>query len=208
MSRYIYTIGYSAFKVKDFISQLKKYNINCLIDVRSVPVASEFYYDYNKDIIKNILKQNKIYYRNYSEEFGARQKDLKFYTNGQMDFRKFVKSEQFLSGVNKIKKGMELGYNFALMCSEKDPINCHRSILVAKGMRDLGFKPLHILANGSIQTQEDIDRRLLEMYFPDYLQCNLFESFNESVKIEEVYLLQNKKIGYKLSENNELKVAV
>ena len=78
MNNIVYTIGYTAFAIEDFIKQLKNYNIKCIIDVRSVPIASEFYKDYSKNVLEPILKKNNIYYRNYVNEFGARQENDKY----------------------------------------------------------------------------------------------------------------------------------
>lgn len=200
MGDVIYTIGYTSFSIDDFLLQLKLYNIHCLIDVRSNPVASEYYQIYSKNTLEPILNKNKIYYRNYAREFGARQTDLLFYSNNQLDFQKFVNSQNFIDGVEKIKKGMALGYNFVLMCAEKDPINCHRAIMVGKGLRDQGLSVNHILSDKSIITQNDIETRLLNLYFPNRSQLSLFECKNDEILLEEAYALQNKKIGYKIEE--------
>ena len=67
------------------------------MDVRSSPYSS--YYDaYNKENIEVALKKAGIYYRNYAREFGARQENPDFYTNGILDFRKFTNSQQFADG--------------------------------------------------------------------------------------------------------------
>ena len=119
----IYTIGYTAFSIDEFINILKKYNITCIIDVRSSPF-SQFYQDYNKPVLKERLKKENIEYRNYVDEFGARQNEMTYYhSDGYLDFNKFLKSENFKLGVNKIEKGIKLGYSFCLMCAETDPIN-------------------------------------------------------------------------------------
>ena len=127
----IYTIGYSGFKIDDFVKTLKENGVSVVIDVRSLPY-SQFYSDYNKENLSRILEVSKIYYRNYVAEFGARQENRDFYPNGYLDFEMFARSEVFLSGFEKIKKSMQKGFVIALMCSEKDPIKCHRTILVAK----------------------------------------------------------------------------
>ncbi len=200
MEYVIYTIGYTSFSIEDFILQLQLYNIHCLIDVRSNPIASEYYQIYSRNTLELILNKNKIYYRNYAREFGARQTDLSFYSNNQVDFRKFINSPNFIDGVEKIKKGIALGYNFALMCAEKDPINCHRAIMVGKGLKENGLSVKHILCDKSIITQQDIENRLLNLYFPKRSQLSFFESKNDETMLEEAYNLQNKKIGYKIEE--------
>lgn len=198
MDRLIYTIGYSAFaNIDDFLNQLKEYHINVLIDVRSVPVASEFYQMYSNSYLNPYLKQNNIIYRNYSKEFGARQENIEYYENGYLNFNKFIKSNIFYSGIDKIDQGINLGYKFVLMCAEKDPIMCHRTIMVARGFKNHGYKIKHILADGSTKTQEDIEKQLVDLYFPNRQQLSLFEhkTFNEYV--EEAYQKQNEKIGFK-----------
>ena len=136
----IYTIGYTAFNINEFIEILKKYNISCVIDVRSSPV-SQYYPDYNKDVLERVLKSSGIYYRNYIEEFGARQNDKSYYTkDGYLDFKKFAKSEAFKKGIRKITDSMVQGYTFVLMCAEKDPINCHRNIMVASEFFKIGYE--------------------------------------------------------------------
>ena len=196
----IFTIGYAGFSIKNFIETLKKYKISCLIDVRSLP-KSAYYKDYDMKNLSAILKKNKIIYRNYAKEFGARQTDKKFYTNGALDFEKFSESEQFNSGIKKILKGMELGYKFALMCAEKNPENCHRNILVAKKFYELGYIVKNILSDGNFITQDDVEKILLDKYFPNRNQLSLFEEIFEDEMVKQSYKKQSLEIAYRGDEN-------
>ena len=199
MSGNIYSIGYTSFEINSFIDIIKEHDISCVVDVRSNPVASEYYQIYSRTSLEKILNSKNIYYRNYALEFGARQVDYSLYKEfGYLDFDRFIKTPNFLLGINKIKKGLELGYNFVLMCAEKDPINCHRAIMVAKGFKENGIIVDHIMADNSIQSQIDIEQRLLNMYFPQRGQQNLFEEKTEEDYIKEAYRVQNSKIGYKI----------
>ena len=205
MSKYIFTIGYSGFSIEEFIKSLKQYNIKVVIDVRS-SAYSERYPDYNKPNIENILKANRIYYRNYVTEFGARQDDLSFYNeDGYLDFEKFSKSEQFQLGIKKICNSIEQGYQVALMCAEIKPIQCHRTILVARTFHAKGFKVIHIIPGGKYITQNQVEDELLNTYFPQRGQLSLFSSSNitDEECICEAYRLQNKKIGYRKEDDSE-----
>ena len=199
----IFTIGYAGFEIKDFIRALKEYHINSLIDVRSSPF-SKVHSNYNKPILYKTLQENEIIYRNYSREFGARQNDKKYYPNGYLDFSMFTRSKMFIEGMQKIIKAIPLGYRFVLMCSEKDPITCHRTIMVSKAFFDNGVSINHILSDGCIITQSDIETRLLDMYYPDRDQLTLF---GEQLSIEEMikncYRFQNEKIGYRIDNDEE-----
>lgn len=203
--RVIYTIGYSGFSIKDFIDTLKKHSINCIIDVRSSPY-SKFYHEYDKEVLEKTLKDNNILYRNYDKEFGARQKDKKYYTDNVLDFDKFTSSNQFLDGVNKINNGVDKGYTFALMCAEKDPIDCHRSIMLGKGFCQNKYKVVHIISKQTVELQEELERRLVDVYFPNRFQLNLFEfEMSEKEMVKQAYRKRNRDIGYcdKTEEENE-----
>jgi uncharacterized protein (DUF488 family) len=181
MKKTIYTIGYSAYKSEDFTNEIKQRNINVVIDVRSQPY-SRYRSEYNKEAIEELLKSNNINYRNLSLEFGARQTNRKYYTDGKLDFEKFAVSEIFSQGIEKIKAASSLGYIIALMCAEKEPEKCHRTILVARALRDNGFEIRHIVPGQSVYTQEDLEQKLLEQYFSDREQVSLFD---ENIKSEE-----------------------
>jgi uncharacterized protein (DUF488 family) len=198
----IYTIGYSCFKIDDFISVLKKYKINSLIDVRSNP-NSKFYEDYNQSNLEKILKSHRIIYRNYKDEFGARQENQEYYKKGYLDFKEYTKSNSFLDGVRKIEEGMNLNYIFAFMCAEKDPSFCHRNIMVARVFHELGYNIKNILADGSFESQESIEQRLVDQYFPNRNQMSLFsDDLSWEDMVSKSYEYRNSEIGYKL-DNEE-----
>lgn len=197
----VYTIGYTAFPEKEnLLDALKSYGIKCLIDVRSYPVASEHYQFYSRATLEPFLKENGILYRNYAKEFGARQENPKYYMinniDGQsvrcVDFERFTNGIEFEEGVTKITKGLDLGYSFVLMCAEKDPIDCHRAIMISRALSLRGFSVYHILHNKKLETQENLDDRLLQRYKyqPSFLQTR-------EEQLKEAYRQRNKEIGYK-----------
>lgn len=194
----IYTIGYSGFSIDEFISVLIDKRITCLIDVRSSPY-SKFHSQYDKDSIMGILKENNIIYRNYNKEFGARQTERTYYSkDGVLDFDKYTESVIFKDGCNKLLSGIENGYVFCLMCAEKDPINCHRSIMIGKALRKIGFNVMHIMPENLIINQQELENKLLNTYFPDRFQTSLFgENKSDDELIQEAYLKKNIEIGFR-----------
>ncbi|MDD6941417.1 MAG: DUF488 domain-containing protein [Bacilli bacterium] len=196
----VFTIGYTSYKIERFIEILKKNNISCLIDVRSIPRSSR-YKDFDDNNLTSLLKNYGIIYRNYKKEFGARQVNLEFYNKkGFLDFNVFSKSKQFNAGIDKIKKAQEMGHVVCLMCAEKDPINCHRAILITRYLDKEGFNIKHILANDEICDQKDIDRRLLDKYYPNRNQLSLFSENNltDEESLDNAYKLRNEEIGFKI----------
>ncbi len=203
----IFTIGHSAYSIELFISLLNRYQINCIADVRSVPY-SQYTPQYNMNDLKGALKSHGIIYVYFGKELGARREERELYTpEGYLDFEKVSKNIVFQSAVERIQKGIDKGINIALMCTEKDPIDCHRSIMVARQFHENKYKVGNILTDGSLQSQDDIEQRLLDLYFPDRIQPNLFETgetINELDLIVNAYRLRNKEIGYYLNRRENV----
>ena len=93
------------------------------------------------------------------------------------------------------------------MCTEKDPIDCHRAIMVARAFSLRGIDVKHILPNGKYQTQQELDERLLDKYFPDRAQLSIFNydkviSAEENIKL--AYRERNKEIGYHLQHRERV----
>lgn len=206
MENTIFTIGHSNLNIENFINLLKEYDINCIVDVRSTPY-SKFHSQFNRENIKSELKKNGIYYIFMGEELGARRNDRSLYTiKGYLDFEKTVKSSKFLKGVSRIKEGLSKGFNIALMCSEKNPMECHRSIMIARYFSDNNFMVKHILDKGEILTQEEIAKKLVDKYFPNRDQISLLPEEN-IIDYEELvrrsYRQRNEEIGYVIESEGE-----
>lgn len=192
----IYTIGHSRHNIEDFIKLLQMNDINCICDVRSMPY-SKFAEQFNQKNLKDELKKNNIEYLFFGDEFGARRKEPDLYTNGKVDFEKVACDSKFINGIKRIEKGVIKGYKIALMCAEKDPIECHRTILVARNLDLNGFEVNHILDDGSIISQKEIDQRLLKKHFPKRNQISIFDE-NETIDyLKEAYKIANQSIGFK-----------
>lgn len=116
-----------------------------------------------------------------------------------MDFEKVAQSERFNIGVKNVILGLEQNNNIALMCTEKDPIDCHRAILVARAFELRGIEVNHILSDGTLQNQRKLDERLLDMYFPEREQLSIF-NYNDIPDDDEyitrAYRKRNEEIGY------------
>lgn len=206
MSRILYTIGHSQHDVEYFIDMLRKYDINYVLDVRSTPY-SQFAENYNRENIRAILKKAGIEYSFMGSYFGARPENRILYSkDGYLDFEKARNSVKFQNGVNNVIKGIGEGNNITLMCTEKDPIECHRAIMVARTFFERGVDVQHILADSSLQSHDVLNQRLINMYFPDRYQMSLFVSENKSDKecLEDAYRIHNKKIGYHLDVSQPL----
>jgi len=96
---------------------------------------------------------------------------------------------------------MEQGYTFALLCAEKEPICCHRTILVAKAFFERGYNVVHLLANGKAVTQQEVNAQLIEKYYPNRDQLTFFNTVqDDDTLLKTAYRKQNAEIGYRLEE--------
>ena len=184
----LYTIGHSTHAAAHFIDLLKQHDIDAVCDVRSHPY-SRYNPQYNRECISKEIKANGIAYIFLGKELGARSDNADCYANGKIEFAKLQNDPLFQQGLARLRKGMK-NHTIVLMCAEKDPVICHRTILVARQLRrECTVK--HILQDGRIETNEEAEQRLMALL---KIQPDLIRDANQC--IEDAYNLQGKKIAY------------
>lgn len=195
----VYTIGHSDLKIESFIEHLIQHNINAIADVRSSPY-SRMQPQFNRESLKRVLQQNNITYVFLGKELGARSEQPECYRNGKVQFDILAKQPIFLQGLDRIMKGIEK-HNVALMCAERDPLNCHRTILVSRQLHNCGITVKHILYDGNIELHSSVERRLLESL--NIYEDDLFVSRSEL--ISNAYTKWGERIAYvaESSDNEE-----
>ena len=155
----VYTIGHSNYQIRDFVGLLLTYSIDIIVDVRSAPY-SKYCPQFNKEVIQNSLNNAGIKYLFLGKELGARPSDLSCYHGGRVQFDLLRKAVFFKKGIEKLKDEMSQGYALALMCSEKNPIDCHRTILISRVLKEHGLEVKHILNATEIIDQNQIEEQL------------------------------------------------
>jgi uncharacterized protein (DUF488 family) len=203
----LYTIGHSNYEIETFVSLLNKHEINAVADVRSYPY-SRFTPHFNRTSLQKILAKENISYVFLGKELGARSDDLQCYVDGKAVYEKIAATEQFQEGIQRILKGL-LKHKISLMCAEKDPITCHRAILVCQHIHHPDLNINHILKGGDLESHIQLEERMLNKYGltefvedrESQLQLSLFEqpksilpTKQESLK--KAYQLQGYEIAY------------
>ena len=192
----LFSIGYATKKIAVFIEQLQQHAVDAIADVRSVPYSKVFT-DYRQENLIISLKEAGIKYAHLGGELGPRSKDDYHYDNkNQLQFDRLAKSALFKQGVERLQRGLDTGINIALMCAEKDPASCHRSLLVSYYLRrDLGMDVQHIDHWGALESQIELEKRLVCI---QNLSSDLFSS---EAEIEELaYQSQIKQTSYVLPD--------
>lgn len=216
MKNLCYSIGYSNRKIDDFMRLLLDYEINCVVDVRSVPYSKgEKTIVYNSDNIKKVLNKQGIYYIYMGKELGARNEEC-IDEQGIIYYEAIRKNNSYKSGITRLIDGINKGYNIAIMCAEKDPLNCHRAILIGYDLKKRNITVKHILDKDLVKSQSDIEEELMEMYrvklIKKVAQFSISSIMNnvdldmneEDFKVEmleEAYKMRGKDINYKVSKN-------
>jgi hypothetical protein len=127
------------------------------------------------------------------DELGARPEGQDCYRNGRTDFHGLENSPKFQQGLRRLTE-MAQFQRVALMCAERDPLECHRMILVSHALSRKGVPVKHILADGRLESNEDAERRLVQRLD---IQGNLFEPvLTPAELIERAYEVQGRKIAY------------
>lgn len=158
----VYTIGHSTHSSEAFVSLLRQHSIEVVADVRSSPF-SRFTPQFNKEDIERSLKEHGIRYVFLGRELGARSEDRSCYDDdGRVQYSLLAKTALFQSGLDRVIKGA-LRYRVALMCAEKEPLECHRTLLVAQALVKHDQSVLHIHADGHLESHDAAMDRLLEM---------------------------------------------
>ncbi|MCG8883985.1 DUF488 domain-containing protein [Tenacibaculum finnmarkense] len=202
----IFTIGHSNHMIDNFYKLLDSNDINCIIDVRSTP-ASKYNPQYNQEPLKNYLKIKGIAYMHFKNEFGARQESSNVLNeNGQVDFELFRKTKNFKTGIERVNLGLSKGYRIALMCSESNPLECHRFSMISVYLAKMDFKISHILKDNTIISQKKLEIQLLDNYKKKISKPSLFEPNIDKLDIiKQAYKLHNKDIGWVHNKYTEIK---
>ncbi len=193
----LFTIGHSNHSLDRFLELLGRHQIEVIADVRSSPYSGRNPH-FNQASLKAAVERAGIAYVYLGKELGARPADPSCYLNGRVSYSRLAGRPEFGAGLERVRQECAQR-RFALLCAEKDPLSCHRTILVCRHLRSLQVFPQHILADGSLETHAAAERRLCEIF---HLAPNLFES--EAEVIEQAYDRQSERIAFVREEAESL----
>lgn len=162
MQQTVFTIGHSNHHQDRFVELLKLHAITALCDVRSTPFSKRNP-QFNREELKKVLPLQNIAYVYLGEELGARRNDSFCYEQGRVQFKLVARTESFQRGLRRVQEGMK-NYRVALMCAEKEPLGCYRTILVTRHLVALGIEVQHIHADGRLESHAEAMSRLMQQF--------------------------------------------
>ena len=149
----IKTIGHSNHPIERFVSLLKAGGVERLVDVRSMP-WSRRWPQFGRERLAKSLKEAGIDYVWEGESLGGKPK-----AGGGYD--DLATRSEFKDAIGRlIESGA--GTQLCLMCAEKEPLDCHRTVLVSRRLAERGVAIEHLLADGTTRPHADVEEALLK----------------------------------------------
>jgi len=160
----LYSIGHGNKTIEKFIKELKQFDIEYLVDVRTTPF-SKWNPQFNQDALKLILKKHDIGYIFLGDKIGGLPSDKSCYTEeGKIDYELVREKNFFQEGLERLVKANSKQIRIAMMCSETNPEECHRSKLIGKELLLKGIDTNHILNQDELKSQAKINNALFGLF--------------------------------------------
>jgi uncharacterized protein (DUF488 family) len=190
----VFSIGHSNHPWPEFLHLLEMHDVRLVVDVRSVP-SSRRYPWFAKTRLADALKEAGRSYHYLGDRLGGRPKDSICYAGGAIDYGRVAATPAFRSGLDELA-GLARQHRLALMCAEREPMDCHRTILVCRHLAPLGFDIQHIHGDGRLETQDEFETRLIKATNAE--AGPLFEAMEEpQLAIQLAYNRRGRKMAFR-----------
>jgi uncharacterized protein (DUF488 family) len=170
MSKEILTIGHSNHSTETFLALLKEAGAVLLVDIRSIPF-SRWVPHASRPQLTALLAGAGIAYEFRGDALGGKPTRPDLFRDGMADYERMAAAPDFRAGLARVREAAEK-QRTVLLCAERDPLDCHRALLVGRALAEQGLAIVHILADGAREAQMAFEERLLRvtgMDVPDLL---------------------------------------
>ena len=155
----VFTIGHSNHPLATFIGLLRGAGVTAVADVRSIPYSRRWP-QFGRPALERSLGDAGIAYVFLGAELGGKRDDPALLSEGRVDFERVAATESFRAGLDRVEEGARR-HRIALMCAEREPLDCHRFLLVARRLHERDVPIEHILADGTTERHDATERRLV-----------------------------------------------
>jgi len=155
----IYTIGYGARTIEDFIAVLQQNDIEFLADVRTAPY-SRYKPEFSRAALEAELLRHGLRYIYMGDQLGGQPQDPDCYLDGKVHYDAVKQKPFYRRGIARLQKAVARGYRVVLMCSEGKPENCHRCKLIGESLTDLAIPLWHIDEKDELKSQDEVIQRI------------------------------------------------
>ena len=173
----ILTVGHSNHSAETFLRLIRRQRVEMIVDVRSQPY-SQYSPQFNHEELARLLGESGIEYVFAGDTLGGRPRGAEYYdTDGRVLYYKVARSEFFELGVSRLKFLAGGDAPLAIMCSEEDPVNCHRRLLVGRVLAEHDIAVRHLRGDGRVQEEAELGGA---QKASSPVQRGLFDSSEES----------------------------
>jgi uncharacterized protein (DUF488 family) len=164
--RTLWTIGHSTLALDRLISLLQEHQIEVLVDVRSKPYSRHVPH-FNAPALRGAVFKHGIEYRLMGDSLGGRPPESDFYDQGgYVLYSLLAGSMRFQRGLEVLQEAASVR-RVAILCSEEDPLACHRSLLIGRVLLRDGWSLIHIRASGAVISGDQVDRSRQTVIFEE-----------------------------------------
>lgn len=186
----ILTVGHSNLPCEQFIRVIQAAGVTAVADVRSAPY-SHYSPHFNREALRDRLRGSDISYVFLGHELGGRPRDGALFHQGAADYERMVAAPPFIAGLDRIIEGCAR-FRIALMCSEHDPLDCHRCLLIGRALAGRQVTVTHIVSDGLQISQKQVEDTLLALSGRD--AEDLFASYEE--RLAAAYRDRARKVAF------------
>jgi hypothetical protein len=156
----LYSIGHSNHDLARLVQLLQAAGVTAVADVRSQPYSQRLPH-FNRPELERDLRGCEIDYVFLGRELGGRPRQLQLYDNeGRVDYERVKATTAFKKGLDFLCQALDQ-FTVAMLCSEEDPLECHRGLMIAPALVERDVTPAHLRGNGSIESTAEFEERLL-----------------------------------------------
>jgi len=186
----IFSVGHSNHDFQTFLALLRGAEIGAIADVRSVPFSRRLPH-FNAQRLRGELERDGIEYWYLGQELGGRPSDPELFRDGRADYERMAARPSFEHGLMQLLSHARQNRT-ALLCSERDPLDCHRCLLVGRALQQRSVPVEHILVTGETLSQQRIEQQLLDAL--DSGEQDLFASSKQ--RLATAYRLRASKVAF------------
>jgi uncharacterized protein (DUF488 family) len=155
----LFSIGHSNIAIERFVGMLQATGVTAIADVRSTPVSRRFPWFSGAALAARLAPQG-VVYEPCGNSLGGRPRAANLYRDGVADYEAMAAQPEFRDGLDQLL-GLALRHRVCVMCAEREPLDCHRCLLVARALAGHGVATGHILHDGTIEPHRATEERLL-----------------------------------------------
>lgn len=188
----LFSIGHSNIAAERFVGMLRGAGVAAVADVRSTPLSRRFPWFSGKTLAAR-LQQEGMLYAALGDTLGGRPRHPDLYCDGIADYETMAKRPEFCAGLDRLLQ-LAARQRVCLMCAEREPLDCHRCLLVARALAERGLSIGHILHDGTIEPHATTQERLLALSGPG---ADLFAT-GQGERLAAAYRRRARAVAYRV----------